>query len=422
MVQGLPWWQALFVLVPWALVPAAGSQFGGKFGGGFIGAVLAGGIGGAIGGGAAMVCSTLARRPGNAGLKVVCLCCVSALAYGSFFGVADLASSALPTVPVSVASPSPAWLSPTGAAPAATQTSVYSPPAPVTPAWMRQPVNLNPPTVLHATGAELHWLAIYDGSYPASGPTDLEVYRGTQTDFTPSHAMLIAKLDAKASGFVDTTAPASSGSHPDEYYYMVAVRTKEGDLITGNYQFAALPGIGETEVVVPATAAATLNSAYPDTSNPGLSGVSPDIAGQGADRAIFGFGPLSAIPSGAHVSSVHLGVACDGSVPGPLEVYALTRSFGDGATWTSATTGVAWSHPGGDYAGPAADSLNTAGLCLWDVSSIVHGWTVSPESEHGLLLRFTDESPPSPWGPFNDGSMNFPGQEPQLLVTYANGS
>src|SRR5258708_24612410 len=71
MVQGLPWWQAVFVLVPWALVPAAGSQFGGKFGGGFIGAILAGGIGGAIAGRAASLCSALARRPGNPALKAV---------------------------------------------------------------------------------------------------------------------------------------------------------------------------------------------------------------------------------------------------------------------------------------------------------------------------------------------------------------
>src|SRR5215469_13366095 len=112
MVQGLPRWQAVFVLVPWALVPTAGSVFGGKFGGGFIGAILAGGIGGAIGGGAAMLCSKLARRPGNAGLKAVSLFCFSALAYGGLFGVADLASSALPRVPVSVASPPSAWLSP----------------------------------------------------------------------------------------------------------------------------------------------------------------------------------------------------------------------------------------------------------------------------------------------------------------------
>src|SRR5215469_13247136 len=107
MVQGLPRWQAVFVLVPWALVPTAGSLFGGKFGGGFIGAILAGAIGGGIGGGAAMLCSKLARRPGNAGLKAVSLFCVSALAYGSFLGVADLANSALPPVPVSVASPPP---------------------------------------------------------------------------------------------------------------------------------------------------------------------------------------------------------------------------------------------------------------------------------------------------------------------------
>lgn len=421
MVRGLPWWQAMFVLALWMLGPTAGSQFGGDFGGGFIGAILAGGIGGGIGGGAAMLCSKLARHPGNTGLKAVALLCVSTLACGGFFGVADLASSVLPSAPVAAASAPPAWLSPTGAAPTASRTWEYKPAAPATPAWVRQPVNLNPPTVFHATGAELHWPAVYNGSSPASGPTDLEVYRGAQTDFVPSPTTLIAKLDAKASGFVDTTAPASDGSHLDDYYYMVAVRTKQGDLIIGNYQFVQLPESGKTEVAVPATAAATLNSAYPDTSQPGLSGVNPDIAGHGAQRAIFGFGPLTAVPSGARVSSVHLGVACNGSVPGPLEVYALTRSFDEQATWNNASSGIPWSHPGGDYAGPTAPSLNTAGLCLWDVTSIVHGWSVSPKSEHGLLLRFIDESSSSPFGPFNDGSM-MPGQEPQLLVTYASGS
>lgn len=105
MVRGLPWWQAVFVVVPWVLVPTAGSQFGGRFGGGFVGAVLAGGIGGGIGGGAAMLCSTLARRPGNAGIKAVALLCVNVLAYGGFFGVADLVSGSLPPAPVPVASP-----------------------------------------------------------------------------------------------------------------------------------------------------------------------------------------------------------------------------------------------------------------------------------------------------------------------------
>lgn len=114
MVRGLPWWQAVFVLAPWALVPTAGSLFGGRFGGGFVGAVLAGGIGGAIGGGAAMLCSTLARasRPANAGLKVLSLFCIGALAYGSFFSVADLASGALPAAPVSASYRPPVPVSP----------------------------------------------------------------------------------------------------------------------------------------------------------------------------------------------------------------------------------------------------------------------------------------------------------------------
>jgi hypothetical protein len=107
MVQGLPWWQAVFVLVPWALVPTAGSQFGGKFGGGFIGAILAGGIGGGIGGGAAMACSKLARRRGNAGLKILSMACVSVIAYGGFLSVADMVSRALPPAPVSLTAPPP---------------------------------------------------------------------------------------------------------------------------------------------------------------------------------------------------------------------------------------------------------------------------------------------------------------------------
>ncbi|MFI0898155.1 hypothetical protein [Streptomyces sp. NPDC020983] len=112
MVHGLPWWQAVFVLVPWALVPTAGSQFGGRFGGGFVGAVLAGVIGGGIGGGSAMLCSILARRPGKAGTKVVSLLCVNVIAYAGFFGVTVLAGSALRPAPVPLASASPTPASP----------------------------------------------------------------------------------------------------------------------------------------------------------------------------------------------------------------------------------------------------------------------------------------------------------------------
>ena len=105
MVQGLPWWQALLVLVPWALAPIAGTQYAGTFGGGFIGAVLAGGVGGAIGGGAASLSSTLARRPGNAGLKAVAMICIGAVAYGGFFGVVEFAGRVIPQVPASNLAP-----------------------------------------------------------------------------------------------------------------------------------------------------------------------------------------------------------------------------------------------------------------------------------------------------------------------------
>jgi hypothetical protein len=112
MVQGLPWWQALLVLVPWALAPIAGTQYAGTFGGGFIGAVLAGGVGGAIGGGAASLSSTLARRSGNAGLKAVAMICVGAVAYGGFFGVVGFAGRVIPQAPASALAPPPQQLPP----------------------------------------------------------------------------------------------------------------------------------------------------------------------------------------------------------------------------------------------------------------------------------------------------------------------
>src|SRR5262249_36637169 len=152
---------------------------------------------------------------------------------------------------------------------------------------------------------------------PANDLAAYEVHRGMSSDFTPSAATLVATVNAHDTSFVDTTASASSGPHAGDYFYMVAVRTRSGQLISGATRFVQLPGPGQTELALPVDAAATLGSGYPDTvvdphDFSGLS-VSPDIAGQGADRAIFEFGSLKAIPSGAVVADARLSVWCNGS-------------------------------------------------------------------------------------------------------------
>ena len=151
----------------------------------------------------------------------------------------------------------------------------------------------------HRCGAELAVLCQHHRD-PANDLAAYEVHRGTTSDFTPSAATLVATVNAHDTSFVDTTASASSGPHAGDYFYMVAVRTRSGQLISGATRFVQLPRPGRTEFVLPVDAAATLASGSPDTvvdpSGFSLS-VSPDIAGSGAERAIFEFGSLKAIPA-----------------------------------------------------------------------------------------------------------------------------
>lgn len=293
-----------------------------------------------------------------------------------------------------------------------------------------EPVTVNAPVVIHATGAALSWPSYVNVTGdPANDLAAYEVHRGPSSDFTPSAATLVATVNAHDTSFVDTTASASSGPHAGDYFYMVAVRTRSGQLISGATRFVQLPGPGQTEVVLPADAAATLGAGAPDTvvdpsDFSGLS-VSPDIAGQGAERAIFEFGSLKAIPSGAAVADARLSVWCNGSDASHIAVYALTRAFdGSQATWNSAADGIAWIRPGGDYTMPsgAALPMDTAdpGVCEFDATAIVRNWTSSRGAEHGLLLKADNETSSAGYGSFSAGDTYFPEHRPQLVVTYVS--
>lgn len=293
-----------------------------------------------------------------------------------------------------------------------------------------EPVALNAPTVVHATGAALSWPSYVNTTGdPANDLAAYEVHRGTSSDFTPSAATLVARVNAPDTSFIDTTAPASSGPHAGDYFYMVAVRTRSGQLISGATRFVQLPQPGQAELVLPAVAAATLGAEAPDTivdpyDYSGLS-VSPDIAGHGAERAIFEFGSLTAIPGGAVVADARLSVWCNGSDASHLAVYALTRTFdGSQATWNSAANGVAWTRPGGDYTTPSGTALpmDTAdpAVCEFDATAIVRGWASSSGGEHGLLLKEGNETSSAGYGSFSAGDTYFPEHRPQLVVTYVS--
>jgi hypothetical protein len=307
-------------------------------------------------------------------------------------------------------------------------------PAQTTPgrlSWASEPVALNTPTVMHATGAELSWPSYVNiTGDPANDLAAYEVHRSTTADFTPSAATLVATVKVHDTSFTDTTAPASSDPRAGDYYYMVAVRTKSGQLIAGPTSFVQLPRPGQTELVLPTDAATTLGAGGPNTivdPNGYSLSVSPDIGGQGAERAIFEFGSLKAIPSGAFVADARLNVWCKGTDAGPISVYALTRTFdASQATWNSAANGIAWTHPGGDYTTPsgAALPMDTADpeVCEFNATAIVRGWTSSPDGKHGLLLKFGNETSSAGYGSFSAGDTYHPLDRPQLVVTYESGA
>lgn len=402
LLQGLSWWQVVLVLAPLAM------------------AGIGGALGGGIGGAAFAANLSLTRRPWAPLVRFLAMITVCALAFGVFFVLEYGIRSALTTssAPAPSPSPSPVEMSTAAQSPSPMSTCTAK-------TWAPQPVTMNPPTVLHATGAELSWPAYVNITCdPANDLAAYEVFRGTSQEFTPSSSTLVATVKANRTSFVDTSAPAGSGRFAGDYFYLVDVLTRSGQLVPGTPQFAQLPKRGQTELVLQADAATTLNSAYPDSlvdPNGFSISVMSDIAGHGAERAIFEFGPLTAIPRDAYVSDARLSVWCNGSDPSHRTVYGLTRTFDSSvATWNTAATGVKWTHPGGDYTTPSGAPLLSTdpGWCDFEATSIVQGWTSTRGSEHGLLLKADDETESAAYGNFSAGNMSIPGQRPELIVIY----
>jgi hypothetical protein len=413
-LQGLQWWQAVLVLLPLGLIGVGGA------------------LGGGIGGAAAVANLSLARRPMAAAAKFLAMAGLCAVAFVVFFlleygirsALAPSSSSATgaPDSPTTATSP---FVASTAAQPTPAELATCT-----AKTWAPEPVAMNTPTVIHATGAELSWPAYVNITCnPANDLVAYEIHRGTNPNFTPSAATLVATVKAQDTSFVDRTASPSTSPHARDYVYMVAVRTKSGQVIAGSTRSVQLPEPGQTELVLPTDQAATLNARYPDTvvDSSGFSlTVSPDIGGEGAERAIFEFGSLKAIPRGAVVADARLSLACGGTNSAPISVYGLTRTFDSStATWNSAASGVKWTHPGGDYTAPSGTSMlmDTADpqMCEFDATAIVRGWTGSRGAEHGLLLRFNDESSARGYGAFDAGDTYFPEHRPALVVTYESG-
>ena len=98
-----------------------------------------------------------------------------------------------------------------------------------------------PPTTVTATGAALSWPA-----YAGSDLVEYQVHRSIYQTYTPSAATLVAPVGKTSLAYQDTTALPTPTEENDPlkrhfYYYMIAVKTTDGQITAGPTQGVLLP-------------------------------------------------------------------------------------------------------------------------------------------------------------------------------------
>ena len=276
----------------------------------------------------------------------------------------------------------------------------------------RQGVDLAAPTTIHDTGAELNWSTYID---PSAANTDddlveYQVHRSINQTFTPSAATMVSPIAPGTTAFTDTSAVPTKADDPDPfgraYYYMIAVKTKDRQVLPAQTQLVRLPKAGRTTKVLEASADTTLSSAEPALAHDTLTEGGPQTwisAGNnsltyGDTRALLKF-PALGIPATARVldATVRLwGTQTSQDNAGAIyELKPLTKDFDETATWTKANASTNWTTPGGDVGATVSDTgsmTNDPARHDWNVTSLAQSWVTTPASQKGVAIKMADES------------------------------
>ncbi|MER5306558.1 DNRLRE domain-containing protein [Streptomyces sp. NPDC002773] len=278
--------------------------------------------------------------------------------------------------------------------------------------------SLNSPTVVHSTGPELSWPAYANGS----GNTGLDIveyqlHRSTQQVFTPSAATLIAPIASTTTAYTDTTAvptPDSSSSEIGKsYYYQLAVKTKNGQLLGSPTRIVGIPKAGRTMRIIQAGQVdTTLSSQQPTVNHDGLlSGkaqtwlsVGNNSGTYGKTRAALKF-PTTSIPTTATVLENKMymwGAETTSTTNGAIyELHSLTRDFTETqATWNNADSTTPWTTAGGDFSAAVSDTVpqitDEVGRHWWDATGLMQSWVKTPTNNKGVLVKLKDETTTGP--------------------------
>ncbi|MBQ0897989.1 DNRLRE domain-containing protein, partial [Micromonospora sp. U56] len=268
---------------------------------------------------------------------------------------------------------------------------------------------MNPPTTITSTGAVLDWPGYVDPS-TATGDNIVEyqVHRSVHQNFEPSAATLISPVSSATRAYQDTTAVPTAADNTDPmarkfYYYMIAVKTQDGEVIAGPTQQAMLPKAGQITRIYRSAATdatgsngvidTTLSAARPTENVDSYDGdpyVSPgnNSSWFGDTRGLIKFPALAGIPTDAQIVDADLRMYNNALYPGTdtdeyVDVYKLKRAFNETkATWNSYDGVNAWTAAGGDYDTAWKASFN--GFTNdpewenWDVTTAVKGWHTTP--------------------------------------------
>ncbi|MEU8525465.1 DNRLRE domain-containing protein [Streptomyces sp. NPDC048629] len=304
----------------------------------------------------------------------------------------------------------------------------------------RQGVNLAAPTTIHDTGAELNWPGYVDPS-TATGDdlVEYQVHRSIYQTFTPSATTLVSPLAPGTTSFTDTTATPTKADDPDPfgraYYYMVAVKTKDGQVVGAPTQLVRLPKAGRTTKVLAATQDTTLSSFESTTAHDTIQDGGPqswvtvgnNSATYGDTRTLLKF-PALGIPTTARVLDAKVrmwGTQTATTASGGIyELRPLTRDFDETATWLKANATTSWTTAGGDVGAPVADTIGTLSNDParhdWNITSLAQSWVTTPASQKGVAVKMANEATEQERTLFLSSEGAEPRLHPKILVTYVD--
>ncbi|MEU8527092.1 DNRLRE domain-containing protein [Streptomyces sp. NPDC048629] len=303
----------------------------------------------------------------------------------------------------------------------------------------RPSVTLNAPSVIHDTGAELTWSGYTDPSTAAGDDlAEYQVHRSVYQTFTPSASTLVAPVSAGTTAYTDTSATPTPADDADPfgraYYYMVAVKTKDGQVVPAPTQLVRLPKAGRTTKVVEAAQDTTLSSTESTLAHDTIQDGAPqnwvtvgnNSPTYGKTRTLLKF-PALGIPATARVLDADIrlwGTQTSQQATGAVyELRPLTRDFDEAtATWAKANATTSWTTAGGDTGAPVADTVpalsNDPARHEWSVTSLAQGWVTTPASQQGVLIKTANESVLQERTIFLSSEATEQRLRPRIVVTY----